>query len=67
MGFFLEYLRHPSTIGAVAPSSRWLARKMIEAIRFNRCKCIVEYGPGTGAFTNEKKKSRYNSFNYRTE
>lgn len=53
MNFFLEYCKHPFTIGAVAPSSRHLAVKMLEPVDFNTCKCIVEYGPGTGVFTRE--------------
>lgn len=60
MSFFKEYLKSPAKIGAVAPSSKWLAKKMVEPICFEKCKCIVEYGPGTGVFTNEvikRKKS----------
>ena len=49
--FLLEYIKNPSKVGAVAPSSRYLAEKMIEKINFNTAKCIVEYGPGTGVFT----------------
>lgn len=57
--FLMEYLKDVKTIGAVAPSSNRLAKKMVEPIDFSRCKCIVEYGPGTGVFTRklvEKKK-----------
>lgn len=49
--FFLEYLKNPSRIGAVAPSGKGLANKMMEPIDFDRAETIVEYGPGTGAFT----------------
>lgn len=51
--FLLEYLKSPMKIGAVAPSSKRLARKMAEPIDFKNCKCIVEFGPGTGVFTDE--------------
>lgn len=49
--FILEYIKHPRKVGAVAPSSRFLANKMLDKIDFNNASCIVEYGPGTGAFT----------------
>lgn len=40
-------------VGAVAPSSRYLARKMLSSIDFSHAKVIVEYGPGTGVFTEQ--------------
>lgn len=40
-------------VGAVAPSSRYLARKMLGPIDFSQVNLIVEYGPGTGVFTRE--------------
>lgn len=55
--FLLEYIKNPRYIGAVAPSSKYLANKMISEIDFEKAKYIVEYGPGTGAFT-EKILSR---------
>ncbi len=51
--FFAEYIKNIRSVGAVAPSSRFLARKMVESIDFDRAKVIVEYGPGTGVFTAE--------------
>lgn len=58
--FIIEYLKSPRTIGAIAPSSKELANKMISHINFKSAKCIVEYGPGTGVFTeklvNKKKQ-----------
>lgn len=56
--FLVEYLRSPSTIGAVAPSSERLAVKMIRDIDFKSAKCIVEYGPGTGVFTDKLAKRK---------
>ena len=49
--FLLQYITHPRTVGAIIPSSKNLSRKMIANIDFNKCKCIVELGPGTGVFT----------------
>ncbi|MBN1441869.1 MAG: methyltransferase domain-containing protein, partial [Planctomycetes bacterium] len=51
--FLLHFLRHPLTVGAVAPSSRWLARRMVEDMRLGAARTVVELGPGTGAFTEE--------------
>lgn len=60
MSFFMEYLKNPSKIGAIAPSSKWLAKKMVGQIRFKECRCIVEYGPGTGVFTDEVIRRKKN-------
>ncbi len=51
--FLREYIKTPDTIGAVAPSSRHLAAAMTARIDFDKAKCIVEYGAGTGIFTRE--------------
>lgn len=56
--FLSEYIKHPMAVGAILPSSKRLAQKMVNGIDFNNCKCIVEYGPGTGVFTEEILKSR---------
>ena len=40
-------------MGAVLPSSKYLARKMVAQVDFNKASYIVEYGPGTGVFTDE--------------
>lgn len=56
--FFMQFLKHPKTIGAFAPSGRALAEKMMEPVSFARARCIVEYGPGTGSFTRELLRRR---------
>ncbi|MCL1883217.1 MAG: methyltransferase domain-containing protein [Defluviitaleaceae bacterium] len=55
--FILQYIKKPRTTGAILPSSKYLAQKMVANIDFAEAKCIVEYGPGTGVFT-EKLLSR---------
>ncbi len=55
--FLLEYIKNPRKVGAIASSSKYLAYEMINSIDFEKTECIVEYGPGTGAFT-EKILSR---------
>jgi len=49
--FVREYLRAPRTIGAVAPSSRRLAELIVDLAGVAGAEAIVEFGPGTGAFT----------------
>ncbi|MGG7162799.1 class I SAM-dependent methyltransferase [Clostridium ihumii] len=49
--FIIEYIKNPRLVGAIAPSGRYLADKMVNEINFNKAKCIVEFGPGTGVFT----------------
>lgn len=56
--FLSELIKNPRFIRAVAPSSQSLAEKMIEKIDFKQILCIIEYGPGTGFFT-EKLIVRY--------
>jgi phosphatidylethanolamine/phosphatidyl-N-methylethanolamine N-methyltransferase len=51
--FVREFVSQPLVIGAVAPSSRFLARKMLEGVRLDAAAAVVEYGPGTGAFTGQ--------------
>ena len=51
--FLAAFLGKPGVIGAVAPSSRYLARRMVEWIEWPKVRAAAEYGPGTGAFTGE--------------
>ncbi len=51
--FLAEFLRHPLTTGAIAPSSRYLSRQMVADMGLAEASVVVEYGPGTGAFTGE--------------
>ncbi len=53
MSFLLQYVLHPRTVGAIKPSSKHLAQKMVEDVNFERAKCIVEIGAGTGVFTEQ--------------
>lgn len=54
--FLTEYIKNFREVGAVAPSSKYLAKKMCDAVDFKSAKLIIEYGPGTGIFTHEIKK-----------
>ena len=49
--YIRQYLRSPTQIGAVAPSSTALASRMLETIDFSTSKMLVEFGPGPGNVT----------------
>jgi phospholipid N-methyltransferase len=49
--FFNGFINHPSAVGAIAPSSRYLAAEMLDRIDWKTCTAIAEIGPGTGPFT----------------
>ena len=49
--FLRQFVRSPQTVGAIMPSSRALADTMLAPVDFTRAGMIVEFGPGTGAFT----------------
>jgi len=57
--FILQYILKPRTTGAVLPSSKFLAQKMTEHIDYKNAHCIVEYGPGTGVFTEKILQNRH--------
>lgn len=50
---FGRFLRHPRTVGAIAPSSRALARRMLEGLDLSGPVKVIELGSGTGSFTAE--------------
>lgn len=49
--FVGQYARKPRELGAFAPSSKYLARSMVEWIDWPNVRYVAEFGPGTGAFT----------------
>jgi phospholipid N-methyltransferase len=56
--FMYQFLNKPKTVGAIAPSSKYLSKKIISFIDFNKEGLVLlEYGPGTGPFTSEMVKS----------
>jgi len=46
-----EFVRKPMSVGAVAPSSWRLAELITDVAELDRASTVVEFGPGTGAFT----------------
>jgi phospholipid N-methyltransferase len=51
LSFFKAFIKKPTTIGAFAPSSKALAKEMLKHWPEKSGDLIVEYGPGTGAFS----------------
>ena len=51
MSFLGEFISKPAVPGAVAPSSSFLARTMVEGLELSKAGAVLEYGPGTGVFT----------------
>jgi phosphatidylethanolamine/phosphatidyl-N-methylethanolamine N-methyltransferase len=49
--FAVEFIKTPRTTGAIAPSSRALAERMLEGLDLNSASAVCEFGPGTGSFT----------------
>jgi phospholipid N-methyltransferase len=51
--FLKRFLSNPRRVGSVAPSSRFLCKRMMESVSWEQAGVIVELGPGTGVFTRE--------------
>jgi len=49
--FLRTFISQPVKVGAIAPSSRGLADLMVKSIDWHGAHAVVEYGPGTGVFT----------------
>ena len=51
--FIREFILSPRTVGAIAPSGRPLCRRMVEDAQIRSASVVAEFGPGTGACTDE--------------
>jgi phospholipid N-methyltransferase len=51
--FIREFIASPFTVGAIAPSSDRLCRKMTEDVDLRGAACVAEFGPGTGVCTDQ--------------
>lgn len=51
--FIGQFAKHPAQIGTFAPSTRWLARNMMEDLEVETADVVFELGAGTGAATGE--------------
>jgi phospholipid N-methyltransferase len=53
---FRKFLEQGTSVASFAPSSRYLARRILKGIDFDNARCIVELGAGTGPITRELVK-----------
>lgn len=51
LGFLRESIRNLRNTGSIAPSSRFLCRKIVEKIDPAQARVVVELGPGDGVIT----------------
>lgn len=49
--FLGAFVRHPMHVGALLPSSRFLARALLGGAKYKPGDFVLEYGPGTGSVT----------------
>lgn len=49
--YLKQFFKDKNEVGAIAPSSKTLGRKMCSYVDFKKAKKIVELGPGNGVFT----------------
>lgn len=59
LSFFREFLKERRVVGAISPSSKFLAKRMIASVDFANARILVEFGPGTGIFTKEILKKMH--------
>ena len=52
LDFLIRFIMQPHTVGSIWPSSECLGRAMLHNIEWHPGDLVVEYGPGTGPFTN---------------
>jgi len=51
--FTRNFLKSPTMLGSVVPSSPFLVKDMMSQVDWERARVLVEYGPGVGTFTRE--------------
>ncbi|MBL0927624.1 MAG: methyltransferase domain-containing protein [Phycisphaerales bacterium] len=49
--FMREFIRHPRVLGAAFPTSRRMARAMVQDLDWSAIRSAAELGPGTGPIT----------------
>lgn len=49
--FLKQFWQEKKMVGSMIPSSRYLAKKMLQNVNFKKARVLVELGPGTGVFT----------------
>lgn len=59
VAFLGRFLASPRSVGAVAPSSPALVKMMVDWFDWQTHRTIIEYGPGTGVFTEAIQRQRH--------
>src|SRR5438045_3446004 len=54
--FARNFLKYPSMLGSIVPSSRFLVKNIMGQIDWDRARVLVEFGPGVGTITKEALK-----------
>jgi phospholipid N-methyltransferase len=49
--FALNFFLHPSMLGSLVPSSRFVIHDVMAQVDWDRARVVVEYGPGVGTIT----------------
>ncbi|PQP81426.1 phospholipid methyltransferase [Paenibacillus sp. PCH8] len=49
--FLRGFLKNPKRVGSILPSSKYLASKIVQSVRWNDVGAMAELGPGTGSIT----------------
>ena len=62
--FLQAFVKNPLKVGAIAPSSTELARKMLDGIAPNEDNIVLELGVGTGAITKHLRRILPNEDSY---
>src|SRR5258708_7304266 len=62
--FFQAFIKHPLTVGAIAPSSPELAKMMMADVEASEDRIVIELGVGTGAITKFIEKGIPNNRSY---
>jgi len=63
MYFLSRFLRNPVKVASVVPSSKHLANAMLKDVNLQPGDSVLEYGPGTGSFTQQIVNSvRHSAF-----
>ncbi|MEM1068216.1 MAG: methyltransferase domain-containing protein [Planctomycetota bacterium] len=57
--FLKNFVRNPTQVGAIAPSSSALAEMMVDWFDWDQIRNVVEFGPGTGVFTEAIERRRH--------
>src|SRR5262245_20319989 len=51
--FARNFLKRPSMLGSLVPSSRFLVNDLLGQVNWGRARVVVEFGPGVGTITQQ--------------